>query len=316
VNFFQNEFSKDVGEILFGKTPKDKNNISLMSPDNTSDGVLKKKWIIADGKRLLMKGGNGFFEQQPFNEVIASAVMRRLGVSHAEYTLMFERGAPYSLCENFITPDTELVPAWRVYDAYKKDNRDSDLTHLLRCSDILEIPGVREGIDKMLAIDYIIANEDRHWGNFGFVRDANTLEWKGFAPIFDSGTSLWLNTSAIGRDTESRPFRKSHGEQIKLVSDLRWFDYGAVGGIKDECREILAKSRSDEFTVERRDKIAEAVARRCEQIERLREKTAARNAPVAEKPSIAEKLNGVKKALEEKPGEQGENRTPKRGDSR
>jgi Fic family protein len=35
-----------------------------------------------------------------------------------------------------------------------------------------------------------------------------------------------------------------------------------------------------------------------------------------EKPSIAENLNGVKNTLEEKPGEQGENRTPKRGDSR
>jgi hypothetical protein len=58
VNFFSNEFSNDVGEILFGHEPNDPARVSLFSPDNTSDGWLRKKWIIADGKRFLMKGGS------------------------------------------------------------------------------------------------------------------------------------------------------------------------------------------------------------------------------------------------------------------
>jgi Fic family protein len=45
-------------------------------------------------------------------------------------------------------------------------------------------------------------------------------------------------------------------------------------------------------------------------------KTSEKNAPAAEKPSIAEKLNGARKTLEEKPGERGKKRTPERGDSR
>jgi hypothetical protein len=136
----------------------------------------------------------------------------------------------------------------------------------LRCCERLEIPGVRDAVDKMLTVDYIIANEDRHWCNFGFVRDANTLEWKGLAPIFDSGTSLWYDSIAVGRETDCKPFRGTHKEQIELVSDLSWFNYAALDGIKDECAEILA--RSAEIDTERREKIAEAVARRCEQIER------------------------------------------------
>ena len=48
VNFFENDFSKDIGEILFGHVPNDPNNINFKSPDNASDGVLKKKWLIAD----------------------------------------------------------------------------------------------------------------------------------------------------------------------------------------------------------------------------------------------------------------------------
>ena len=37
VNFFENPFSEDVGNILLGKG-SDSGQISLMSPDNTSDG--------------------------------------------------------------------------------------------------------------------------------------------------------------------------------------------------------------------------------------------------------------------------------------
>jgi hypothetical protein len=127
VNFFQNDFSKDVGEILFGREPDNKKHISLISPDNTSDGQLKKKWIIADGKRLLMKGANSEhdYRQEPFNEVIASAILQRLDISHVEYALTFERGEPYSLCENFLTAGTELVTAWSVYNTYSIDDHYS-----------------------------------------------------------------------------------------------------------------------------------------------------------------------------------------------
>ncbi len=39
----ENTFSDDVGNILFGQKISN-NPVSLMSPDNTSDGWLKKKW--------------------------------------------------------------------------------------------------------------------------------------------------------------------------------------------------------------------------------------------------------------------------------
>ena len=42
---------------------------------------------------------------------------------------------------------------------------------------------VFERFNKMLKVDYIIANEDRHYNNFGFIRNADTLEWLGLAPV-------------------------------------------------------------------------------------------------------------------------------------
>jgi hypothetical protein len=267
VNFFHNDFSKDIGEILFGHEPADPARVSLISPDNTSDGWLRKKWIIADGKRYLMKGGSGFMKQEPFNEVIASAIMRRLNIPHVTYTLTVDNSKPYSLCENFVTPDTELIPAWRVHGHFKKDNRDSNIAHLLRCCETLGIPDVRAALDRMLALDYIISNEDRHYNNFGFIRNAETLEWLGAAPVFDSGTSLWYNTQRVGSLVESKPFRNSHPEQIKLVEDFSWFDYGALAGLRDEIKEIL--SRSEDVDENRRTMIASTVAERCGHIEKM-----------------------------------------------
>ena len=71
VNFFENPFSEDVGNILFGTMPHSA-AISLMSPDNTSDGWLKKKWIIAEGRRFLVKGSSNPFRQEPLNEALAT----------------------------------------------------------------------------------------------------------------------------------------------------------------------------------------------------------------------------------------------------
>jgi len=258
VNFFTNDFSKDVGEILFGHEPD--GPVSLMSPDNTLDGWLKKKWVIVDGKRYLMKGGSGVYQQEPFNEVIAAAIMTRLGIPHVEYTLTFEDDKPFCLCENFVTPDTELVPAYRVRESLKKDNRDSQFTHFLRCCESHGIPDVVTGLNQMLTVDYIIANEDRHYNNFGFIRNAETLEWLGAAPIYDSGTSLWYNSARVGQGVEGKPFNKSHDEQIKLVRDLNWFDFDALNGIYEIITETL--SQSPDIDESRRNAIAGNVLER------------------------------------------------------
>jgi hypothetical protein len=262
INFFQNDFSRDVGEMLFGREPADKKSIDLMSPDNTSDGQLKKRWLIMDGKRVLAKGGAEPWKQEPYNEVIASAIMRRLEIAHVPYTLMFDSGEPLSLCDNFLTTDTELVSAWRVFHSQAINGSDSGFTHLLRCCKYLGMPELRKEIDKMLTLDYIIANEDRHFNNFGFIRNAETLEWVGFAPIYDSGTSLWHNSLEIGNPRKCQPFNEIHEEQFNLVSDLNWFSIEALKGVEREIAAIFA--RSPVIDEVRSKSITETVLKRAE----------------------------------------------------
>ena len=274
INFFDNDFSRDIGEILFGQKPKDITNINMLSPDATSDGWLRKKWSIVKGKRVLIKGGSGVFEQEPFNEVIATAVMERLNIIHVPYDLFSmlssEEEKIYSVCENFVTSQTELVPAWRVVQTLKRLNSDSELAHLLRCCEELgmEASGIISDIDKMLTLDYIIANEDRHYNNFGFLRNAESLEWMGFAPIYDSGTSLWYNTQKVGAIVDAKPFKKKHDEQIKLVQSLNWFDYDALKDINAYCAEIFA--RSSTIANDRAEVIGNAVMRRAGLVEKMR----------------------------------------------
>lgn len=105
INFFQHPFSDDIGDVLFG-APKKANALNFSSPDNTSDGFLKKRWKIIDGKRCLIKGGSNPFRQQPFNEVIASEIMSRLSIPHVPYTLIWNNDAPYSVCEDFVDENT------------------------------------------------------------------------------------------------------------------------------------------------------------------------------------------------------------------
>jgi len=267
IDFFQNDFSKDVGEILFGHEPTDRTHLNMMSPDNTSDGWLKKKWVIADGKRMLMKGGSGDYQQEPLNELVAAAIMKRLQIPHIPYFLTFDDGHPYSLCETFVTPETELIPALRVWETKKHDNRDSMFTHLLRCADELDIPNVQPALEKMMVLDYIIANTDRHYNNFGFVRNAETLEWYGFSPIYDSGTALWHDTQFVGRAPKSKPFRSTHAEQIKLVKHFGWFDYSALNGLGDEIAEIFAMSEL--IDENRRGALVRAIEYRAKEIAQM-----------------------------------------------
>ncbi|MCM1050168.1 MAG: HipA domain-containing protein [Clostridiales bacterium] len=273
VNFFDNEFSSDIGDILFGMNKKT-NILNFSSPDNTSDGNLKKRWKLADGRRFLVKGGSNPFRQQPFNEVIASEIMERLDIYHVPYTVTWDNGAPYCICEDFVTRDTELIPAWRIIQTQKKDNSTSIYRHFINCCKTLGIKDTVPFLDRMIVLDYIIANEDRHLNNFGLLRNAETLKWCGFAPIYDSGSSLGYDKTAGQIRAESdivcKPFKKHHTEQLKLVSDFSWINFERLADINNLITKTLSADAAKEYIDDNRlSAIVESVDRRIQNLKRL-----------------------------------------------
>ena len=244
VNFFDNPFSEDIGNMLFWS--KISGDIDMMSPDNTSDGVLKKRWKIMDGKRCLIKGSTGTTRQEPFNEVMASKLADVLGIPHVEYDVIWMDGRPYSVCEDFIDRDTELISACRVMASQKKRNDMSTYRHYVECCSELGVDIV-PFLDRMLVLDYIMGNTDRHTNNLGLIRNPDTLGWMGPAPIFDSGTSLGCDLRSEEIDgragISSKPFKDRHSEQIRLVTSFEWIDFDALDAVIPELGTVMDSSQ-------------------------------------------------------------------------
>ncbi len=271
VNFFDNDFSDDIGDVLLGSS-----NMSIdfnySSPDNTSDGNLQKRWKIIDGKRCLLKSGATPFRQEPFNEVIASLVLDRLGIAHIPYTLTWIDDKPYSVCDNFVSRSSELISAARLMQIRPKANDENGYLHFVNICNGFNIDVVPM-LDRMIVFDYIIANEDRHFGNFGLLRNPDTLEWIGTAPMFDNGTSLWhdkLTPHIPTADIICKPFKKTHGEQLSLVSSFEWLDLSALDNIDDDISGIFSDERAKTYIdTDRAEMIVSQLRKRIDRISEI-----------------------------------------------
>lgn len=270
INFFQNPFSEDIGDLLFGEQPR-AGELDLSSPDNTSEGNLQKKWKIVDGERCLLKSGSKPFFQEPFNEAIASDVLESLGIPHVPYRLIRSDGDVLSSCRDFIDADTEFISAYRAMKTRKQRNDESMYGFLVSiCSEhgLDAVPF----LDRMLSFDYLIANTDRHLNNFGIIRDATTLEWIGFAPIFDNGGSLWFDYGTEDVGTIARltckPFKKDFEKQLGMVTSFDWLDSDRLDDIPSIVRTIMTEENGWRYG-SRTDAIVSALGPRIDRIRRL-----------------------------------------------
>lgn len=276
INFYNNPFSDDVGNLLFGEVP-DRISLDMTSPCNTSDGWLQKKWKILDGQRVLVKGGSSAYQQEPFNEVLATNICHRLRIPCVDYSLLWEKEKPFSVCSNMTTDRQDFVPAGYINRVLKKANHHSAYEHFLNCCEALGIPDARHSVNQMLVLDYLLHNTDRHFGNFGAIRDAVTLEWKGFAPIFDSGSSLWYHTLTEQinplENSDAKPFRENHEEQLQYIQgDTDWIAFEALEGLNYDCMDLFEDAV---FSRTNRGRIlADALEQRCKRLKELVSKEA------------------------------------------
>ena len=273
INFFDNDFSEDIGKILFngGKTAL---NLNLNTPDMTSNGNYEKRWKIINGERYLLKAGSKIYNQEPFNELIATKLYKRIlnKDEYVEYEVIFDNNKAISKCKNFITKDTELVPAWKINEYYNVLDDEDKYTHYIRCLNNLGIKDAETLTNKMIVCDYIIANKDRHFNNFGSIRDVNTLKFIKIAPIFDNGCSLWFdeNDMYVGEFFLTKPFEDYEKTQLNLIKKLDWLDTSKLEDFPNEVKTILSSNKL--LSKERIDKIVNQVKLRIEYIKELKNK--------------------------------------------
>ena len=261
INFFDNDFSDDLGFLTLGQDSAgsspdapDYALVNLSSPNSTLGGDLLKKWKLIDGKRVLLKSGVGAFNQEPYNEVAATNLHERL-MSSGEFTpyqLLEDGRRIYSACENMLGPDEELVPAWDLIRNVKQPNNLSDLMfYVRRCEDVgLDGEEVMEQLAKMFAADFVTANRDRHYRNFGVIRNVETLEVTRLAPVFDSGSCLWSDAELLQVPGDfmymAKPFKMGGmrpTNQLRLFEGhFGWLDPAVLEGYPQAVEEILSKN--------------------------------------------------------------------------
>lgn len=267
VNFFDNPFQEAFGTGLMSGAPAS----DPMTPDIATDGVLGKRWTVDAGRRRLIKSGTEPFRQEPVNEAVATAIMEAQGIPCAHYDLMWDDELPYSVCDCFVTPDTELITAAMVIQNKDREERSNRGAYEKSCTSL--------GIDIGLAmaqqdfIDYMMMNNDRHLGNYGLIRDADSLDWIGPAPIFDTGTSLMCKRgnkairSSVNAGTSDLWMERLYG------SDLDWLDMDALHRSIDVASDIIRstaeRSMDEDFDDERADALIGVLRSRAEGLEDL-----------------------------------------------
>ena len=260
INFFEHDFEdSDFTSAIFSDSREIDTRINLISPNNTTDGRLKKTWIIENGKRYLLKGGYKNEVMQPFNEVLATMICERLGFKHVPYTIDMIKNKIVSKCECFINKDTELVSAYQILHN-NCDKGDAYETYI----NILESNGItdaRQEIENMFILDFIMLNEDRHLNNFGIIRNVETLNWIGTTPIFDTGQSLNIldyNDEELIINGDGRFFYSvdKFDTIINYVQDIKRFDLSKLDGLCEEFDDLLHKYQNITKMTDRRiDKI-------------------------------------------------------------
>lgn len=253
INFFDHDFEyaefQEASLSLNSQVIAKEN--SLKTPNNTTDGMLKKAWVIEDKTRYLLKSGYKNDVLQPFNEVLASMICERLGFDHVLYTLEIYNNMLVSKCPCFVTKDTELITANQIINGEISNDCKKNYDEYVKILESNGINKAREKLENMYILDYIIMNEDRHLNNFGIIRDVNTLKWLDVAPIFDNGQSLNIidyndNHSEIVVSGYGRLFFEilPFDEIIKIVKNIKRIDIAKLDGIVDEFDKLLRKYRN------------------------------------------------------------------------
>ena len=185
-NLYENRFSEALSLVAYTGVGT-ANRAFTTSPELTTQGMLRKAWrfIENDGIYLYKGGTEGFANsgKEPYSEYYACQIAKAMGLNAVEYDLENWKGILASKCKIFTDIDTSFVSIGRIVKT----------GGIKACLDYYQTLGnnFSESLKSMLVFDAVIYNEDRHFGNFGILRDNHTGKIISPAPIFDNGLSLF-----------------------------------------------------------------------------------------------------------------------------
>ena len=185
-NLYENRFSEILSLVAYTGIGQSDAAFTT-SPELTTNGMLPKAWRFIEGEGIYLYKGGTFGAantgNEPYSEFYASQVAQAMGLDAVAYELENWKGILASRCKLFTDIDTAYIPIGHIV-------REGGLKACMEYYRQLG-PEAYEQIKSMLVFDAVIYNEDRHFGNFGVLRDNHTGKVTGAAPVFDNGMSLF-----------------------------------------------------------------------------------------------------------------------------
>lgn len=195
VSLYENPFSERLQMASFG-LGYDGNSAYKISPEFTTNGMLKKCWIKEDDGIYLLKTNSekGFDRStqhlEVFSEYYISQIAKLFKKNSVEYDIVDFKEQLCSKCKLFTSEKQGYLPimAFLSEDELRQGKKIlSDRTHFINKA--IEIYG-KENYEDLMLFDSITGNRDRHLGNFGMLVDNQTFDVIKPAPIFDNGESV------------------------------------------------------------------------------------------------------------------------------
>ena len=230
-NLYDNRFSEMLALVAYTGAGQSRQAFTT-SPELTTNGILPKAWRLIDGEGIfLYKGGTSGASnagREPYCEYYASQVAETMKLNAVHYDLENWKGITASRCALFTDVDTSYIPIGRIVKT----------GGLKACLDYYEAlgPEFSEQLRSMLVFDALIYNEDRHFGNFGVLRDNHTGEITAPAPVFDNGLSLLCYAGRQDLETPGA---------LRAYAATRTNPYGI--SFEDVCAEIMGAKQKDQL---------------------------------------------------------------------
>lgn len=249
-NLFDNDFDEVLQVVAYtGAIPAAALGQGRPS-DLTPSGTFPKTWRKVDGRLVLFKAGSVVaapnYGREPYSEQLAWQVAATGGYEAVEYTLDEWQGKVCSTCELFNNSDVAFVPFELCLTAGQLGLADFQ-TALEFFQGIGQ--QAADQFRSMAVFDSLIANTDRHVGNFGVIRENATGRITGMAPIFDNNVSLftrdfdeWLSLENMMRRMEQAPgimdatlpwqgramLSSTQRRQVERLADFAFDDSGFI----------------------------------------------------------------------------------------
>ena len=177
VRFGNDYFSNLALRGLYSSFNSAAKRMDTKTPELTNIGSFEKCWKLKDNKWWIYKAAN---QKEQFSELFVYELGKSLGMNMAHY----EKGDKCVKSLDF-TDSAKVI--FEPASSFMGDEED----YIKVVEKLKELcPKAIPDYVKMIFLDTITANPDRHTGNFGLMRDVKSGKLLGLAPNFDNNMAL------------------------------------------------------------------------------------------------------------------------------